>query len=47
MVADVLFLRCDYDAAAAHYEKLLAHKPNNYSALAKLIGKEHTAITSC
>ena len=38
LVADVLFLRCDYEAATMHYEKLLSAKPNNYAALAKLIG---------
>jgi hypothetical protein len=39
LLADVLFLRCEYDAATQHYEKLLALKPNNYTALAKLAGE--------
>jgi hypothetical protein len=40
LLADVLFLRCEYDAATQHYEKLLALKPNNYTALAKLAGMQ-------
>ena len=37
LLADLLFLKHDHDAATANFRKLLEQKPNNYLALSKLI----------
>lgn len=39
LLADVLFMRSEFEAATERYQALLALHPNSYTALAKLIGE--------
>jgi hypothetical protein len=39
LLADVQFLRSEFDAATERYQALLQRHPNSYGALAKLIGE--------